>query len=56
MWEHAYSLKHDNKMADDINDWWNPANWDLAEQKCGCSCVSLRSTSISSDIPRIRAY
>jgi len=28
--------------VDYINDWWNVVNWDLVEQKYGCSCVSLR--------------
>ena len=40
VWEHAYYLKHYNKRADYINDWWNVVNWDLAEQKYGCGCVS----------------
>lgn len=31
-----------NKRVDYINDWWNVVNWDLVEQKYGCSCVSLR--------------
>lgn len=37
-----YYLKHYNKRVDYINDWWNVVNWDLVEQKYGCSCVSLR--------------
>ncbi len=37
VWEHAYYLKHYNKRADYINDWWNVVNWDLAEQRYGCN-------------------
>ena len=42
VWEHAYYLKHYNKRADYISDWWSVVNWDTAEQRYGCSCAWLR--------------
>jgi superoxide dismutase, Fe-Mn family len=30
VWEHAYYLKHMNKRADYLKDWWNTVNWDKA--------------------------
>ncbi|MBN7773630.1 superoxide dismutase [Clostridium aminobutyricum] len=32
VWEHAYYLKHYNKRADYINDWYNVVNWEHAAE------------------------
>ena len=32
VWEHAYYLKHQNKRADYIDNWFNIINWQKAEQ------------------------
>ena len=37
VWEHAYYLKHHNKRADYIDDWFNVVNWDkVAEKYMNC--------------------
>lgn len=33
VWEHAYYLKHYNKRADYVLDWWSAANWPAAEAR-----------------------
>jgi Fe-Mn family superoxide dismutase len=31
LWEHAYYLKHKNKRADYVSDFWSAVNWDEIE-------------------------
>jgi superoxide dismutase [Mn] 2 len=33
VWEHAYYLKHLNKRADYIKDWFSVINWDFVEER-----------------------
>ena len=32
VWEHAYYLKHYNKRADYIDDWFNVIDWNKANE------------------------
>jgi Fe-Mn family superoxide dismutase len=33
VWEHAYYLKHQQKRADYVDDWWQVANWQEAARR-----------------------
>ena len=33
VWEHAYYLKHENRRADYLRDWWTVVDWDEAARR-----------------------
>jgi superoxide dismutase, Fe-Mn family len=33
VWEHAYYLKHENRRADYLKNWWSVANWQEAARR-----------------------
>ena len=33
VWEHAYYLKHQNKRADYLKNWWQVLNWSEASKR-----------------------
>ena len=33
VWEHAYYLKHENRRADYLKNWWSVANWQEATRR-----------------------
>ena len=35
VWEHAYYLKHQNKRADYVNDFWNVIDWNQVSKWYG---------------------
>lgn len=41
VWEHAYYLKHQNKRANYVADWWQVANWHEVARRYGQATQAL---------------